>query len=221
MSRRGGRGGRKSSASKELSQRAASEAGIKESAATLESITRPELYPDFLWRSDVSGTWNEDDPYVPKAKRSHATSTVRLMNKRTELSQRFQSMYGHLHQNYDGSPGTVPPDQFILQSLSKTNQKLATDTRYFPADLIVEDKASTKSVKKKRSSAVVAKLEELESKERRSGRPKVPEDEEEEELEDIVEEEEDKEEEAMDLDYTKDYYDTSENEGDAEDEATF
>ena len=67
MSRRGGggrgRGGSKSTsnATKELLKRSASEAGLDDRhVKVLSDITRPPLFPDFLWKSS-GNYWNEEE----------------------------------------------------------------------------------------------------------------------------------------------------------------
>jgi hypothetical protein len=69
MSRRGGGGGRgrggskssNSNATKELLKRSASEAGLDDRhVKVLSDITRPPLFPDFLWKSS-GNYWNEEE----------------------------------------------------------------------------------------------------------------------------------------------------------------
>jgi hypothetical protein len=216
------RGGRKPSVAKELLKRSAAEAGVDNSVA-LEDITKPKLYPDFLWFSD--GTyWDGQTPATTPTATGAADVTkrqppgaVKLMNKQRELSARFQAVYRDLHETEVMGP--VPPDEALLQSFSKTNRKLVEDTRYFPEDLVASKKV--KAAAKAKKASVLVKLEQLENKEE----TEVPDttksglEEEEDDLEPLSEEEEDLE---ADLDYTKDYY-GSEDEDDAgaDDEAVY
>ena len=134
-----------------------------------------------------------------------------------ELAARFQADYKALHNTE--MMAACPPDEKLLQSFSKTNRKLVKDTRYFPADLVAEKKVKA-AIKSKRES-VLTKLEELASKEesRTPDATKSGPEDEEEDLQAMPEDEEDHE---ADLDYTKDYYDTDEDEETgADDEAVF
>ena len=130
MSRRGGggrgRGGSKStlSSSKELLKRSASEAGLDDRhVKVLSDITRPPLFPDFLWKS-AGHYWNEED--VPE-KGNHdnmhhqqpiktetslpsrgvvtgnklPASMISMINKQRELTKRFQNS------SYYIRPGTI------------------------------------------------------------------------------------------------------------------
>jgi hypothetical protein len=230
------RGGRKPSVSKELLKRSAAEAGLDNSAA-LQDITKPRLYPDFLWHSDGTG-WDGEPTNASATAPATATtttaaaataadatkrppppSTVKLMNKQRELSSRFQTLYKDLHET--AVMPTVPPDEALLQSFSKTNRKLVKDTRYFPEDLVASKKV--KAAAKTKQASVLTKLEELESKEKTTKLPdtaKTEVEEEEGDVEPLSEEEE--EELEADLDYTKDYYDTDdEDETGADDEAVY
>lgn len=214
------RGGRKPSAARELLKQSAKEAGV-DSTAALEDITRPRLYPDFQWRSDGAGYWDTEDSSMEGAISSpkRLAKTIQLMNKQRELAARFQTVYKHLHETEDLASQSVPPDEQLLQSFSKTNRKLVNDTRYFPTDLVAEKKVKATTKTKKES--VLTKLEALASKEE----SRVPDttksglEDDEEELEPLAEDEDDHE---ADLDYTKDYYDTDEEEETgADDEAVF
>jgi hypothetical protein len=218
------RGGRKPSVAKELLKRSAAEAGLDSSAA-LEDITKPKLYPDFLWCSDGTG-WDGETTTTTTTTAAAAAeasklqpSTVKLMNKQRELSARFQAVYKDLHETAVMPP--LPPDEVLLQSFSKTNRKLVEDTRYFPEDLVASKKV--KAAAKAKKASVLTKLEELESKEKKTIVPdpaKSGVEEEEDDLDPLSEEEE--EDLEADLDYTKDYYGSEdEDETGADDEAVY
>jgi hypothetical protein len=129
MSRRGGgsggrgRGGGSNkstlSASKELLKRSASEAGLDDRhIKVLSDITRPPLFPDFLWKS-TGHYWSEEE-YNPtnnndtnnikieqeeqvkptlKATTKLPTSMISLINKQREMTQRFQSSSYYVRPN--------------------------------------------------------------------------------------------------------------------------
>lgn len=122
MSRRGGggggrgRGGSKStlSSSKEMLKRSASEAGLDDRhIKVLSDITRPPLFPDFLWKS-TGHYWNEDDvtvnnnhdmqqqlnpiktepslvPSPVLTCKKLPASMIGMINKQRELTKRFQN----------------------------------------------------------------------------------------------------------------------------------
>ena len=119
MSRRGGggrgRGGSKStlSSSKELLKRSASEAGLDDRhIKVLSDITRPPLFPDFLWKSS-GHYWNEEEgdaalktqdllqqhpvktettttPSLSASNKKLPASMISLIHKQRELTKRFQ-----------------------------------------------------------------------------------------------------------------------------------
>jgi hypothetical protein len=118
MSRRGGggrgRGGSKStlSSSKELLKRSANEAGLDDRhIKVLSDITRPPLFPDFLWKSS-GHYWNEEEDAALKTQdllqqhpvKTETTTTppssttnkklpasmISLIHKQRELTKRFQ-----------------------------------------------------------------------------------------------------------------------------------
>jgi hypothetical protein len=161
MSRRGGRGGGNSrssvSVSKELLKRSASEAGLDDRhLKVLTDITRPPLFPDFLWRS-TGKYWTEEDRAnnetgrpATESRQVSATkrpaSVISLINKHREITKRFQNgpyyvrpaavvdivRYSDRQKNQTMST----PDTIVLASFSKSNHTLATDQRYFPTELL-------------------------------------------------------------------------------------
>jgi hypothetical protein len=165
MSRRGGRGGgsgnhsKSSVVSKELLKRSASEAGLDDRhLKILTDITRPPLFPDFLWHSNGK-YWNEGEISIDNqhAHQQASTSTepsttklpssaVCMMNKQRELTMRMQSGPHYIrppdvmdivrYSDRKGANEPSLPDAFVLASTSRTNRKLATDTRYFPPELL-------------------------------------------------------------------------------------
>jgi len=154
-SRRGrGRGGKASggAVSKELLKRSAAEAGLDDRhLKVLTDITKPPLFPPFLWHS-AGGYWEggettEQPPEsgVELARIKRPSGTVYTMNKQRELASRFQHAASYVPPTapsdvarYDRH-GRMPsaPDAAVLASLSRTNRKLATDPRYFPAGELI------------------------------------------------------------------------------------
>jgi hypothetical protein len=161
MSRRGGRGGHSRSSvavSKELLKRSASEAGLDDRhLKVLSDITRPPLYPDFLWRS-TGKYWTEDDAtnngclgmgtesvQIPSTKRP--ASMISLINKHREFTKRFQNSPHFVRptavsdivrycDRQKHANSSSAPDSIVLASFSKSNRRLATDQRYFPSELL-------------------------------------------------------------------------------------
>jgi hypothetical protein len=162
MSRRGGRGGGHSrssvAVSKELLKRSASEAGLDDRhLKVLSDITRPPLYPDFLWRS-TGKYWNEEDSANSEGPRLGAASVqlsspkrpasiISLIKKHRELTKRFQNGPHFVRpaevvdivrycdrEKHAASLST--PESLVLTSFSKPNCLFASDQRYFPLELL-------------------------------------------------------------------------------------
>lgn len=186
MSKRGGRGGGapKLSVSKELLKRSAAEAGLDDRhLKVLTDITRPPLFPDFLWLS-TGKYWDPDDKPTQQTTELVTTKrpagTISLMNKQRELTARMQAGPHYVrptavidvvrYSSRSNNKLHMAPDAIVTESMGKTNTKLATDSRYFPAELLhpQKTKAVDAVVVRKATAitdAVVVKLEELASKE--------------------------------------------------------
>jgi hypothetical protein len=162
MSRRGGRGGGHSrssvAVSKELLKRSASEAGLDDRhLKVLSDITRPQLYPDFLWHS-TGKYWNEEEASNKEGFRSGAAavqlsptkrpaSMISLIKKHRELTKRFQNgphfvrptvvidIVRHCDREKHAN-SLSSPDSLVLASFSKSNCLFASDQRYFPSELL-------------------------------------------------------------------------------------
>jgi hypothetical protein len=102
---RGGRGGGKPSLTKELLKRSAADAGLDDRhVKVLDDITKPLLFPDFLWRS-TGRYWDEKEAVDDRNSSSsptvslqqqlpvptkRPTTVVHTIEKQRELMQRFQ-----------------------------------------------------------------------------------------------------------------------------------
>jgi hypothetical protein len=243
MSRRGGRGGGgpKVSVSKELLKRSAAEAGLDDRhLKVLTDITRPPLFPDFLWLStgkywDPDNSNNNDQPSqetteLVTTKRSAAV--VSMMNKQRELTARMQAgphyvrptavidVVRYSNRSNNKTNMTTAPDAIVTASMGKTNTKLATDVRYFPVELLNLQTKRAAVVRKLTPSidAAVVKLEELASKESTVGAAAVAQTQEDDE--DLLAEAPPEEEEEGE-DYTTNYYNTDEESDGDDGEPTF
>lgn len=162
MSRRGGRGGGHSRSSvaisKDLLKRSASEAGLDDRhLKVLSDITRPQLYPDFLWHS-TGKYWNEEDTaynegirlgtaVVQLSSSKRPASLISLIKKHRELTKRFQDgphfvrptavidIVRYCDREKHANCRSTP-DSLVLASFSETNNLFASDQRYFPAELL-------------------------------------------------------------------------------------
>lgn len=266
-------------------KRSAAEAGLDDRhLKVLTDITRPPLFPDFLWHSTTSKYWNDpaatsatgDDPHPQASSESNTTgvtvikrsaATIGVMNKQREMTARMQAgphyvrptavidvvRYSNRNNSNGGNIGgsnnsggggsnntlngkyinnnPAQPDAIVAASMGKTNRKLATDPRYFPAELLVllllpqKKKAAVvrKSATTAAAACAVVKLEELANKEggaavggEASAVPPGDDDEDDVLLEAPPEEEEDGE------DYTTNYYNTDDEDSGGDDgEPTF
>lgn len=149
MSQRGrrGRGAGRASISREFLKRSVAEAGLDDRhLKTLTDITQPTLFPDFLWHSSGTlwdGESNTSSKKPVQVKRS--TATVHTLNQQRQLWRRYDQMIVpstmsstdvHRYRRQNSIRKEQLPDKMILQSFSKTNRLLATDQRYFPAELL-------------------------------------------------------------------------------------
>lgn len=213
-SRRGrGRGGR-GSASREFLKRSAAEVGA-DATKVIDEIVHPRFYPDFRWRSSGGLLGDDDDDVdteqsIPLAKTKRPVSLVKLLNKQREMTSRRQASPHFLSSNKSLSDGytinTTIPDREVLNSFSSTNRKLATDERYFPAELLRSNDAVAVPVSSLSSRLVLNDAESDEGSE----------DELKEEIDlDLAEatQEEDFEEA---LDYTTNYYNTDDEDNDSD-----
>lgn len=188
MSSRGGRGGRGrgrfggvASAAQLYLKRSAQESGLDDrNLTTLQAITRPALFPDYVWHSSgqinnnkdaaaaiPTTTANNNSVNIPLSQPVRTPSTTYLIQKGRDLQHRLQSSshYVRLTSAVDViryGKGTVPvhADQAFLQDCSAAYR---TDQRYLPRELI--GKEPSKKRQKVATLGASALLDDLETQE--------------------------------------------------------
>jgi len=242
-------GGGQLSQSKQLLKRSAQEAGLDSDRQRLsmQDIVRPALFPDFRWlvaggrqsyliddavKEESNG---DDDAKVIPVGHKPGSMYPSIIPKQRQLFQVWQQSPLHIQPlpeidiaRYGRPVMSTAPDQAVLLSLrssvamsseaakednGNTMNKLATDERYFPAELLSTQRQLQSAHKARNPSkkTLTALLED-------ESEPAEGEDYVEVEEEQIIDEEEDEDDVA---DYTRDYYNTDDESGSDEGEATF
>jgi len=223
-----------------LLQRSAKEAGIEGgSLKNLQDITRPELFPDYLWHSeghrghlpDVStSSLSMKPPTSSTAAAKRSVSTVFLINKSREFHQRFQNSCFYVQPTVEADVVRYGKRQrssvtmedhasiHILEQIGKT-----ADPRYVPPELLKVSDVSFLNEMGLIEEGILSNhrsLEELAAAERKQQQHRAAGEDGREggtgddgNFSDFADPEEDEEE---DVDYTTNYY-ASEDESDAED----
>eukprot|EP00934_Nitzschia_sp_Nitz4_P009104 Nitzschia sp. Nitz4//scaffold53_size117307//30836//31516//NITZ4_003761-RA/size117307-processed-gene-0.6-mRNA-1//1//CDS//3329554178//9094//frame0 len=226
MSGRGrGRGRAPPSGARLMLQKSAQEAGLDAgNLRNLQDITKPSLFPDFLWHS--SG-WQGHDPAPPtqtsannSSSGNKRSSNIYLINKSREIHHRLQNSPYYVRPSqemdvarYGKRPRPLDPDSHVIEHIGQ-----AADPRYFPEELL-RSKITLADLGEDGTSSKPTTLEELVAAEIK--RRKALEDEGG-EASDTPEAEDEEEEEVAD--YTQNYYASDDESGGGSgggDEATF
>ena len=246
MSGRGrGRGRGSISQSKLLLKRSAQEAGLDNDRqmVSLQEIIRPSLFPDFHWHSSGRKNLPSDQEAsmvkIEEGEQSKKTEVnivkrpanhVAIIQKQRQMIEAFSKTAHQVRETknvdvarYGKQTIATAPDQAVLLSMKasegeSSQNKLATDERYFPAELLstLKQLQSARRAQNPEKKTLTALLEDEEDNVILSDN----EDDEEEDDEDLPAPEEL---EADDIeDYTTNYYNTDdESDGAGDAEATF
>lgn len=164
MASRGGRGGRgrgrfggNTSAAQLYLKRSAQESGLDDrNLTTLQDITRPALFPDFVFHSsgrpldpaEVMAAATTTTVNVPLSQPVRTPSTLYLMQKGRDLQHRIQSSSNYVRLTsavdvirYGKQTAPVHADEAFLQDCSAAYR---TDHRYLPRELLSKEPATKK-----------------------------------------------------------------------------